>query len=71
MLAIPDTHTSVPKHFAAGHFVIQQQHLYSFNLTLMDTTNKHPMDKDNKRRGGQIGFSNKANAVHRWILLFN
>ena len=29
------------------------------------------MNRDSKARGRQIGFSNNANAVHRWILLFN
>ena len=29
------------------------------------------MYKNSKTRDGQIGFSNNANAVHRWILSFN
>ena len=37
----------------------------------MDQTSELIMNTDNKTRGGQLEFSNNANAFHRWILSFN
>ena len=68
---VPDTHPSVAEHLATGDFVVQQQNQYSFSQTLMDQTIEQTMNRDSKTTGGQIGFSNNANAVHQWILLFN
>ena len=69
MLAVPDAPLSVAEHVAAGTFVVQQQNQYSFSQTSMDHIIEPTMIEIAK--GGQIGFSNNANAVHRWILSFN
>ena len=71
MLAVTDTHPSIAKHLASGDFVVQQQTQYPFCQTAMDQTIEQTMNRDSKTRGGQIGFSNNSNAVHRWFLSFN
>ena len=71
LLAVLDTYPSKAAHLAAGDFILQQQNQCFFSLTSMDQTIGQTMNKDCKTRDEQIGFSNNANAVHRWILSFN
>ena len=37
----------------------------------MNKAIEQTINRDSKTRGGQIGFSNNANAVYCWILSFN
>jgi CRISPR/Cas system CSM-associated protein Csm2 small subunit len=70
MLAVPETHPSVAEPLANGEFVVQQQDQHPFSQTSMDQTIEQTINRDSKTRGGQTGFSNNANAVHRWILSY-
>ena len=71
MAAVPDTHPSITEYLAAGDFVVQQQNQCSYSQELKDQTIEQTMNRDSKTSGGQIGFSNNANAIHHWILSFS
>ncbi|GBN11323.1 hypothetical protein AVEN_78565-1 [Araneus ventricosus] len=68
MINLEERHLSIYQEFLKGHFVVQRQQKYGFNLTACDQVTEQTFNRESKSKGGLTGITLKRGAPHRWVL---
>ena len=66
MMELPDRAPDIHQHFMNGNFVVART-AQSFAQVPVDQALEQTLNRDSKTSGGIVGFSNRAESVHRWM----